>query len=1022
MMINDHLDATESVNLMHARAYLEKDLAYRRWNAIRGGVYVPVDENTPPNPYLEAPHREITTSSGETLTLVNPAYMTRQVHDLTQNDNGVLGHITSLKPIRPGNEPDEWEKKALIAFENGTEEVHGFSNINGTSYLRYMRPLKAEKACLSCHAKQGYKEGDIRGGLSISIPHTLLLPVQELHISRTSVYYALLWLIGTLSIIVGTGRLISATKKEQETRHDLKENQNILVEAEHMGHMGSWELDINTGKAYWSKEIHNIVGSDPNAEIGPEYLCSIVNPNDWPLVERSLDSAIKFGTTHEIEYRINRPDNEERWIYCKAERKVDGKGHPSKLAGIAQDITDRKKYEEAISNSEDRLRAVIQHMPVMLDAVDAKGNILVWNSEAEKVTGYKAEEMINNPKAWETLYPDSAYRGEMLAKWAERGDHRNWLWKLQRKDGKNLSVEWSNISNAFPIPGWASWGIGVDVTEREKSQERVRLAAKVFESTAEGIVITDINGNVIDANKACTEVLGYELDEIRGQNPRLWSSGKHDAAYFQTMWTALLETGQWHGEIWNRRKNGEIFPEWLTISSVHDENHEVSHYVGVFTDITQIKRSEEQLNHLAHHDALTDLPNRLLLTERLNQALKHAQRNNEQLAVIFLDLDNFKHINDSLGHSIGDELLKQVASILTSTVRAEDTVARIGGDEFVILISSVESPSNVASIATSIASALDQPLFIQEREIHVTCSIGISLYPRDGDSATTLLRNADAAMYRAKEAGRNNYQFYTEELTRNAFERVLLENNLGKAIANNEFVLLYQPQLDIHTRKVIGAEALIRWNHPELGLITPDRFIPLAEETGLIMDIGKWVLETACKQAKSWSDAGVAFGKVSVNIAGPQVRRGGLPEQVRDILLENKLDPRALELEVTEGFIMQQAEFAIQQLHALRNMRVSIAIDDFGTGYSSLSYLKQLPIDKLKIDKSFVRDIPQDADDMAIANAVIALARSLDLTVIAEGVETEEQAHFLASHGCDEMQGYLALPAVDVESFEAFVN
>jgi len=404
----------------------------------------------------------------------------------------------------------------------------------------------------------------------------------------------------------------------------------------------------------------------------------------------------------------------------------------------------------------------------------------------------------------------------------------------------------------------------------------------------------------------------------------------------------------------------------------------------------------------------------VLFQERLNQSISHARRHQTQMAVLFIDLDNFKTINESLGHAAGDELLQHVAQTLSETVRVDDTVSRIGGDEFVLLLEDIK-PYNVVNVASKLSTALNKPLAIRDQDIAVTASMGIAIYPKDGDNPSLLIRNADAALYRAKEEGRNTYQFYTVEMTKQAFERVLLENSLRQAVEKDEFQIFLQPQIDLHSKKMVGAEALIRWQHPELGMVSPIKFIPLAEETGLIHPIGRWVLLASCIQARTWLDEGLEFGRISVNVAGPQIKRGELVQDVMMALEESGLSAEYLELEVTEGFIMKNPEFAIQQLQALRELGVYLSIDDFGTGYSSLSYLKQLPVHKLKIDQSFMRGVPGDANDCAICNAIIAMGKSLGMNVIAEGVETKEQVDFLTKAGCREAQGYLFSKPIEAE-------
>ncbi|MET0048942.1 MAG: EAL domain-containing protein [Sedimenticola sp.] len=543
--------------------------------------------------------------------------------------------------------------------------------------------------------------------------------------------------------------------------------------------------------------------------------------------------------------------------------------------------------------------------------------------------------------------------------------------------------------------------------ERSRSVDKLRQSATIYQSTLEGVIITDADSKIVDVNNAFENITGYTREEVIGQNPRILQSDRHDSDFYYQLWHSLSASGQWRGEIWNRRKNGEIFPEWLNISSISDSKGKVTNYIGVFSDITSIKRSEEKLDHLAHHDPLTDLPNRLLFNSHLEQTIKHARRNNSVFAVLFMDLDRFKNINDSLGHKAGDQLLQQLAIRLKDTVRVDDIVARISGDEFVILLEDIGNAENTAIAVEKIMTIFNQPFELDKHEIRVTSSVGITLYPDNGDNVSSLLRNADAAMYRAKDEGRNTYQFYNQEMTNIAFERILMENALRVALNEHEFHLLYQPQVIMETGELIGAEALIRWHHPEIGEVLPSKFIPLAEENGLIHDIGIWVVETACCQGKRWLDEGFDFGRISVNIARPQLQHSDFVESIKEMLARIRFPANKLELEITESFIMQNTEQAIQQLDALRILGVRISIDDFGTGYSSMSYLKLLPIDKLKIDQSFVRDIPHDPNDMAITEAVIALGKALDLQVIAEGVETEQQASFLIEKGCLQAQGYL---------------
>ncbi len=546
------------------------------------------------------------------------------------------------------------------------------------------------------------------------------------------------------------------------------------------------------------------------------------------------------------------------------------------------------------------------------------------------------------------------------------------------------------------------------VAEIDKSQRDLKQAAVVFESTSEGIIITNSQHRIIAVNKAFTHITGYTEEEVLGKNPSILQSGRHDQSFFKTMWQSLQETGQWQGELWNRRKNGEIFPELLTVNIVKDKDGRTTHHVGIFSDISRIKETEYKLAHLAHHDPLTGLPNRLLFHDRLEQAILRAQREGTRAAILFLDLDRFKNINDSMGHATGDLLLQQVANRLKEAMRAEDTVARLGGDEFVLIIEALKEREDAAAVARHILALFSQPFCLEKQEVFVDASAGISIYPEDGEDAQTLVRNADTAMYRAKAEGRNNYQFYTIDLTTSITERLTLENQLRRALERNEFELYYQPQFSLKNGGTLdGVEALIRWQQSEQGLILPDRFIPVAEDTGLIIPIGEWVLRTACTQHQAWVKAGYKPVRMAVNLSTRQFHNPGLTRLIATILEETGMPPSCLELELTESIIMRDTEATIKTLHELSSMGIALSIDDFGTGYSSLSYMKRFPINRLKIDQSFVRDITSGKMEAEMIVPIIALGHSMKLQVLAEGVEIEEQLNYLREQGCDEAQGFL---------------
>ncbi|MFQ5900149.1 MAG: EAL domain-containing protein [Thermodesulfobacteriota bacterium] len=547
----------------------------------------------------------------------------------------------------------------------------------------------------------------------------------------------------------------------------------------------------------------------------------------------------------------------------------------------------------------------------------------------------------------------------------------------------------------------------IDITERKIAEDKLRMAAKVYESTVEGVILTDAKGNMQMVNAAFTNITGYSLEEVIDKHYNILGSGKHNKKQHREISLSLQKNRRWRGELLNRRKNGEIYPQWTSISTIHDEQGKTTNYVTVFSDISEQKQKEAQIRHQVYHDALTRLPNRLLFNNRLAIALANAKRTDTTLAVMFLDLDRFKNINDSLGHPIGDQLLKGVAKRLTECLRQHDTIARLGGDEFTILIPQVIHTEEVTTIAGKILDAFNRPISLEKTDLFITPSIGISIYPTGGKQPYTLMKNADIAMYRAKDSGRNNYQIYTQDMDVKALEQLNMENNMRRALEREEFRLQYQIQLDIETGRIIGMEALLRWEHPEMGLILPDRFIPLAEETGLIVPIGEWVLHTACMQNKVWQEKGIPPYRIAINLSPRQFQQKNLVKIVSQALKNSNLDPAWLEVEITESSTMQNIKNTINTLHNLQDIGINISIDDFGKGYSSLSYLKKFPINSLKIDQSFVQDITEKQEDKAIASAVIAIAHGLKMKVMAEGVETREQLELLRSLQCDRAQGHL---------------
>lgn len=600
----------------------------------------------------------------------------------------------------------------------------------------------------------------------------------------------------------------------------------------------------------------------------------------------------------------------------------------------------------------------------------------------------------------------------------------NIVYRLKMPDGRTKQVR-ERCERIFDSGGQPLRSVGTlqDITELITAEERNRLYAKLFEHVGEAIVITDNKNRIIEVNAAFVTLTGYRLDEVRGMDPKILKAGNTSPETYQSMWSSLADAGYWQGELCDRRKDGSVYPKWVSISAIRDEKGNVTNYVGSFSDITERKTAEERMERLARYDALTGLFNRFSLNERLEQALASAHRDGRYLALMFIDMDRFKIINDTLGHQVGDALLVEVARRLQSCVRDSDIVARLGGDEFVVVLTGTDSTINGAAIvADKILDRLGQPYMLKGHKLHSTPSVGISLYPTDGMDGAGLMKAADTAMYHAKEKGRNNAQFFTEDMNREANERLDLERELRTAVEQFQFELHYQPQI-LSSGGICGMEALIRWHHPERGLIAPMKFIPLAEEIGLIEVIGQWVIEEACRQLATWKADGIDPGRVAVNLSARQLHSETLVSHVDRIMKRYRIQAGEFELEITESVAMADPEKAIGHLQALRELGIDLAIDDFGTGYSSLAYLKRLPIQTIKLDRSFVMDLEKDVNDAAISGATIALAHSLGLKVVAEGVEKEAQRAFLVERRCEILQGYLfSRPLPPVEAAEYIKN
>jgi diguanylate cyclase (GGDEF)-like protein/PAS domain S-box-containing protein len=688
---------------------------------------------------------------------------------------------------------------------------------------------------------------------------------------------------------------------------------------------------------------------------------------------------------------------------------------------VYDDNSQRKVAELQLRASEERLALVLQGVNDGYWDIDYETNDYYFSRRFAEMFGYSVQDLAHLSEAWIALvHPDDMAEVDRALKAHLAGKSPQYA-SEHRMLHRNGNVIWVQargtvVRRAKDGTALRMTGTHRDITGRKREENQLRLWATVFENTQEGIFITDSEARIVSANAAFSAITGYTLEEMVGRNPNMFSSGEQSRAFYQNMWASINDTGSWQGEIRDRRKNGEVFPMYTSITATRDARGELQNYIAICVDISERKATEARIRFLAHHDVLTGLPNRELLEDRIGQALAHAQRTETRIGVLFVDIDRFKNVNDSLGHHMGDELLKIAARRLRACVRLDDTVSRQGGDEFILLITELDDASDAGQVAQKVLDVVSQPFTLDGNEVHVTASVGIAIYPEDGADSETLIRNADAAMYFAKERGRNNFQFFVRELNLRALRRISMESALKAAIDHGDFILHYQPQVDIWKNDLVGIEALLRWKWGER-LVRPDEFIPVAEESGLILPIGDWVLEEACRQQRQWLREGLPPVTIAVNISAAQFHRKELLRELERIVSGSCASPKLLEMELTESMIMEDAEASIRILQALKEMGITLAIDDFGTGYSSLSYLRRFRIDRLKVDQSFVRDMEKDPIDRAITEAIISLGKSLGLRTIAEGVEKQGEIDLLRESQCDELQGYFFAPPLAADEF-----
>ena len=851
-----------------------------------------------------------------------------------------------------------------------------------------------------------------------------------------------------VSILLGllTGLLVQGRERALRTARKMNER---LVESEERlrlslmyGEVGTWNWDILTSELYWCDHISVLMACPAGKQNGTyEDFLSSVHPDDRQCMINSMNACVEESARYNIEHRVIWPDGTVRWLHQRGGVIRDTNGTPLKMLGVVQDVTSKKLEEMELVEIDTRLRTIIDAAPHAVVLMNSEGILTGWNGQAEKIFGWIREETIGHmlhdmiiPPQYRNAHIQglkhflASGEGSALNKCIEiTGLHR---------DGHEFAIELA-ISPVKQKDKYEFCAFIHDITARKETQSLLLCAKESAERSSAELIsyiqaidqhalvsVADPSGRIIQANDKFCEVSGYSREEMLGHDHRIVNSGIHPCAFFVEMWAIITRGDIWRGEICNRAKSGALYWVDSAIVPLKDANGQIVRYISVRVETTKRKESEQHIQSLAYYDVLTGLPNRTLLHDRLGQLIAESHRDKQKFALLYIDLDRFKYVNDSMGHAVGDQLLQVVALRLQECVREVDTVSRISGDEFIVLLRETDA-KGAARVAVKILKALTTPCDVGTLQIATHASIGISIYPDNADSEdeiNTLIKHADVAMYRVKAEGRSNFLFFEPEMNFRAHQLFSMENDMRLALERNEFSLHYQPQANLISGMVCGAEALLRWKHPDKGFVPPAEFIPVAEETGQIIPIGEWVLRTACAQLAEWRRQGMPIFPISINLSISQLRQPQLAQMIIAVLEETGLHPKDLELEITEGVMMNEAEATMAFLDQMHELGVQLAIDDFGTGYSSLSYLKKMPLDRLKVDQSFVRDVAADENDAAIVRSIISLGHQFKLQVIAEGVETLEQLDFLRVRGCDEIQGYYFSRPLPAKEFAIFIN